>query len=83
MKDYKFELTAEQGKIVLPCLEAAGKFFDDNDGKQQGVVLFQVHRTFGNKVYACGNFIPEPFAKKIVKIMKEFNKHMVGNLEDL
>ena len=82
MKEYKFELTAEQGKIVSPFLDAARKYYDDNDGKM-GVVLFQVHRTFGNKVYACGNFIPEPFAKKIEKIIKEFNKHMVGNLEGL
>ena len=83
MKDAKIELTEEQGKIVLPYLKAAGKYYDDNDGKQQGIVLFQVQRSYENKIIACGNFVPDPFAKKIVKIMKEFHKHMIGNLEGL
>ena len=67
MKEVMFKLTEEQAKIVLPCLKAAEKYFDDNDGKKQGIVLFQVQRSYENKTFACGNFVPEPFAKKIVK----------------
>lgn len=67
-EEFKFILTKEQEKIVLPALENA-----EHDGfkkHQYGMVLCQIARTNGEgEVSICGAYFKKPIADKIFKFM--------------